>query len=417
MHLAFLSTNYYPRMVGGAEHSLQYHAETLVRLGARVSVLSLHEKDTVERFQHNGVECHTFPAPNLRQCLDLKQRASAGARAAWHIVDLYNPAAGRLLRRELLTIRPDLLQTENLPGWSCAIWAAARQVGVPHIQMLHDFQLSCLAATRFRDGRNCENACLPCRAFSTLTRRLSRKVRHVVANSHYTRDLYKRLGFFSGAHTFDVIYGAVPLPHASAIVRAVDSRIRVGFLGRLHPTKGIRVLLDAFIRTARPDLVLRIAGSGAEAYEAELRAEAGGHAVEFLGHTPANEFLREIDVLVVPSLWHEPMGRVVIEAAMHGVPVVAANRGGISELFVEGSTGWSFDPGEPAQLEARLRSLTRAELQQMKEACRNSAQLYGPDVVADKWIQLYKHVLSDNLPAHAGASAPAVGEQSLVPTR
>jgi glycosyltransferase involved in cell wall biosynthesis len=193
----------------------------------------------------------------------------------------------------------------------------------------------------------------------------------------------------------------------------------VGFLGRLHPTKGIRVLLDAIIRISRPDLVLRIAGTGTEPYETELRGAARGHPVEFLGHTPAADFLREIDVLVVPSLWHEPMGRVVIEAAMHGVPVVAAQRGGISELFAEGRTGWSFDPDEPVQLEARLRSLTRTELQQAQGACRHSAKMYTPDVVAAKWIQLYKHVLSHGLPvpAVAGAAPNALGVHSLSPTR
>lgn len=418
MHLAFLSTHYYPRMRGGAEHSLQYHAETLVRLGARVSVLSLHDGDKVERFTHHGVECHAFPAPNLRQCLAPTHRASAASRAAWHLIDIYNLAARRLLERELRAIKPDLLQTENLPGWSCAAWDAIRCVGIPHIQMLHDFQLTCPAATRFRNGDNCRNTCFTCRPLATVTRRLSQRVRHVVANSNYTRDLYKRLGFFGNARSFDVIYGAVPPPVSRAESRR-EGPVRVGYLGRLHPTKGIRVLLDAFIHVDHPDLVLRIAGTGVADYEAELRAAARGHAVEFLGHAPAAEFLDTIDVLVVPSLWHEPMGRVVIEAATHGVPVIAATRGGISELFTEGETGWSFDPAEPEQLERHLRALRRDRLAQMREACRRSAAKFAPEPIAQTWLQLYSRVLrhdsfSSDTQENRSASASA---HSLSPVK
>src|SRR5258706_11210481 len=104
MHLAFLSTFYYPRVRGGAEQSLQYHAESLVRRGTRVSVLSLHEGAEPLRFQHNGVECHALPVPNLAYCMNPGHRASAPARALWHALDVYNPVAGRLLYDELRSL-------------------------------------------------------------------------------------------------------------------------------------------------------------------------------------------------------------------------------------------------------------------------------------------------------------------------
>ncbi|WP_414663042.1 glycosyltransferase family 4 protein [Horticoccus sp. 23ND18S-11] len=408
-HLAFVSTFYYPRMRGGAEHSLQHHAESLVQRGIRVSVISLHDGKKPERQVHRGVECHALPAPHFASCLSQEHRAPAVTRALWHVVDVYNAAAGSLLESELRQIGPDLVQTENLPGWSCAAWDAIRRLGLPHVQMLHDFQLTCPAATRFKDGCNCESTCFSCAPFTAIPRQRSQRVEHVVANSRYTRDLYRRLGYFGGARTFDVIYGAVPPVEQTTPIASEPGRLRIGYLGRLHPTKGVRQLIEAFAQVGRPDAVLRIAGRGTDEFEAELRAAAGGHAVEFLGHTPANAFLDAIDVLVVPSLWHEPMGRVVIEAATHGVPVIVATRGGLTELFVEGKTGWAFEPTAPVELVDRLRQVDLATLHAMRSDCRQFAADFAPDPIADRWIALYSRLIA---PRTAMGTGRPVGDSA-----
>ncbi len=394
MHLAFVTTFYYPRMRGGAEHSLKYHAESLVQQGLRVSVISLHEGTEPDRFVHQGVECHALPAPNLAECLNPRQTARPLARALWHVLDIYNAAGGRLLERELRAIQPDLVQTENLPGWSCAAWGAAARWGRPHVQMLHDYQLACPRATRFHEGRNCTGTCASCLPFSLVHRRLSQRVRHVVANSEYTRNLFRGFGFFRQSRSFDVMYGAVPATRAIARP-AGPPQLRVGYLGRLHATKGIALLIDAFAAAGRPDAVLRIAGTGTDEYEHELRARAGRGAVTFLGQVPATEFLSSIDLLVVPSLWNEPMGRVVIEAAGQGVPVLAAARGGIPELFEEGVTGWAFDPDQPAALADKLRTLDVATVRAMRGDCLRLAEKYAPEPVARRWLELYTRLVSE----------------------
>ena len=48
----------------------------------------------------------------------------------------------------------------------------------------------------------------------------------------------------------------------------------------------------------------------------------------------SSKFFEMIDVLIVPSLWNEPFGRVVIESILHSKPVIASNVGGIPELLI-----------------------------------------------------------------------------------
>jgi glycosyltransferase involved in cell wall biosynthesis len=381
-------------MQGGAEHSIQSLAETLVKKGLRVSVISLLQGNKPERFTHNGVQCHALPAPHLGQCLNNRVRAPAVARALWHVLDIHNPAAGRLLERELREIKPDLAQTHNLPGWSCAAWSAIQRLGVPHIQVLHDFQLTCPKTSRFRAGNNCQDTCMSCRPFETLRRRFSRRVSHVVANSDYTRQVHRELGFFPAAKTFDVIYGSVPLPVAPLMQAKAGDKLRIGYIGRLHPTKGLDRLIDSFCAAGRTDAMLQIAGTGTDAYESELRQRASGYPVELIGQQPASNFLSSIDVLVVPSLWNEPMGRVVIEAAIHGVPVVASARGGIPELVKEGRTGWLFDPSSSGQLTEILRNLNVARLQAARSDCVAWGTEFTPNAICDRWLALFRKLLN-----------------------
>src|SRR3712207_547939 len=99
---------------------------------------------------------------------------------------------------------------------------------------------------------------------------------------------------------------------------------------------------------------LAIGAKGIPSYERYLHAKYRRPTIRFSGYVTPEAFLPEIDVLIVPSLWHEPFGRTVIEAFAHGVPVIGSKRGGITSLIEEGSTGFLFDPGYPEELTAKM---------------------------------------------------------------
>lgn len=112
------------------------------------------------------------------------------------------------------------------------------------------------------------------------------------------------------------------------------SRGTVGYVGRLVPEKGLRVLLDAQ-RSSRVPFRLRIVGDG------PMRAElAGSPAVDLVGTRSVAQMpdeYRKMDVVAVPSLttasWREQFGRTVLEAAACGVPVVASDSGELPLLL------------------------------------------------------------------------------------
>jgi glycosyltransferase involved in cell wall biosynthesis len=137
--------------------------------------------------------------------------------------------------------------------------------------------------------------------------------------------------------------------------RPPEGALRVGFVGRLIPHKGVDVLLRA--AALDPRIELEIVGSGPEADHlvALARELAISERVAFRGHVTEEDLpalYRSFDALAVPSVptpgWVEQFGRVVVEAQASGVPVVASRSGALPEV-VDGA-GTLADPGDPHDL-------------------------------------------------------------------
>ena len=111
------------------------------------------------------------------------------------------------------------------------------------------------------------------------------------------------------------------------------------FVGRLIKDKGIMTLLSAFrALSAHGNYSLTIIGPGPEKAVGEEYVRNVGlvDQVDFIGHMDAPQVaqqMRRHKVVVMPSIWQEPFGLVVLEGLACGCRVVAANRGGIPEAL------------------------------------------------------------------------------------
>lgn len=129
-----------------------------------------------------------------------------------------------------------------------------------------------------------------------------------------------------------------------------DSAITFGFMGALAAHKGVHLLIEAFKQLENQDCRLKIHGAPFnQQYAEQLKAMAAGDKRIELGgayslEEDINGILNDIDVLCVPSQWHEPYGLVIQEAFAAGVPVIGSRRGGIPEIVTDGVNGFIFDP-------------------------------------------------------------------------
>jgi glycosyltransferase involved in cell wall biosynthesis len=161
-----------------------------------------------------------------------------------------------------------------------------------------------------------------------------------------SKPIAQRLAEFLPDAAVEVVPPGVDLarfhPDGRATARArlgIDEGTRlIGTVGRLHPVKGQRFLIEALARLG-PECALVIAGEGSE--RAELEACARAHAVadrcHFLGHRDdVADILPGLDVFALPSL-REGLPRAVLEAQAAGVPVVATRVGALADAVAPAS--------------------------------------------------------------------------------
>lgn len=136
--------------------------------------------------------------------------------------------------------------------------------------------------------------------------------------------------------------------------RAVGSRIL--FVGRLHPVKQVDILLRAFhqLQKTNPNANLYILGDGEErrnltALTNDLGLSDNVHFLGFVNRKTVFEMMKQSDLLVLPSKM-EGNPRVLIEAMMLKVPIVATNVPGIRDMMEHMKTGYLIDHSDPIEL-------------------------------------------------------------------
>jgi glycosyltransferase involved in cell wall biosynthesis len=149
--------------------------------------------------------------------------------------------------------------------------------------------------------------------------------------------------------------------------RELEPRIRrssIGIVGQVGEWKGHEDLLDALaiVRKRGTSVTCRVFGTGDPSYLEHLRAQAARLEIDDLisweGYVRDRSTIYDaIDVCVVPSRFEEPFGLVAVEAAMHGIPVVASRCGGLEEIVEDERTGFLVTPRNAAELADRIELL------------------------------------------------------------
>jgi glycosyltransferase involved in cell wall biosynthesis len=183
---------------------------------------------------------------------------------------------------------------------------------------------------------------------------------------------------------------------ADATARPMPERYAV-FAGKLAKNKGAHALVGVAER-ARLDMPLVVIGDGPERKAVELAAAKAKRDVRILGWRDRHEvfqWLRHAELLMFPSVWPEPLSRVLIEASALSVPVAAINTGGTADIIVDEHTGLLSESVEALADDVRrlaLDAALRARLGQA--AAQRAAAHFDIPVVIDRMEALYQQLVT-----------------------
>lgn len=192
------------------------------------------------------------------------------------------------------------------------------------------------------------------------------------------------------------------MTRSSALWDGIDSRWLWLSVGRLEEQKGHDVTIRAMaeLKGRGVDSHLIIAGSGGlESELVRLRDELGlQEDVTFLGYrTDISRLMTVSDGFILASRW-EGLPNVVMEACAVGLPVLAADVGGVTEIIEDGVSGVVVRPDDSQTLSlamGRLMSLERSRLDQMTALARKSVeQKFEANAVMAQWDALFSSLKS-----------------------
>jgi glycosyltransferase involved in cell wall biosynthesis len=311
----------------------------------------------------------------------------------------------------------DVMHVQNFfPLFSPSVYYAARRHGVPVVQSLRNFRLVCPQGMLFRNGE----ACFTCvgkvtpwpsiqygcyrgsRAGAIAVTSMSaahkaggtwrRLVDRYVTPSWYAAGVFIESGWDPAAIT------AIPnYVHPDPGPGDGDGGFAL-YVGRLAPSKGVPAMLRAWTEHGL-DIPLKIVGDG------ELRGLVADEAsrsewIDYLGPLSVDrvlELMGRASFIVVPTAGIETFGRVVAEAQARGTPSLVSDLGALTEIVVDGETGWRVPPGDVAALADRARQMWADDAhgaRSMRAAARASfEQHFSSGIALRRWEELYADVI------------------------
>ncbi|MGU3666364.1 glycosyltransferase family 4 protein [Methylobacterium sp. A49B] len=405
MRILHLSSLYAPEQVGGAELMVETLARSQVGLGHAVAVACASRQVQAPAIQ-DGVTVYRTGHGTPFHILDWPQRGRLD-RLRYKLATQWNRPTLARMAAAVRDFAPDVVNTHSISELTPAIWPMLRRLGVPVVHTLHDFTSLCTNGAMARHGQACAGQHLKCRVYSEPHRRCQRAVTAVAAVGSDILERHVAAGFFETvpAALRQVIWNPIPLADPpTREPRPPGAPVRFGYLGRIEPSKGFDVLLDACRRLPHRGWHLAVAGRAVDGLD-RYHGLTEGMPVTFLGYAERDAFLDGIDCLVVPPVWPEAFGRTVAEAYGRGVPVIGTAIGGIGEQIGYGP--WLVPPGDPAALATAMARVIDEPGRLADGLARAATVRAGTDpaAVASAYLDLYaaarSALLSESSPARA----------------
>lgn len=385
MRLCFVIHQFFPYAQSGTEQYCLAVAREARRRGDEVTILSLH---WAHEREHPPICLEDEPYDGFRV---LRLSHYQGINPNDVLRDYDNRHLEGWFRQVLDDVRPDAVHFFHLRQLGANLIPIAKANDARVVVNLMDFWYLCPRFTlRKSDGSLCEgppdggNGCIPCNhpglkgvvpdeAPAQLKRSQPARLRalldrkgyllqqlaladSIIAPSKFLADMFEKNGFHHDKMEV-VPYGLEPDRIEAQAVERPREPFRLAFCGVLSPWKAPGLAINA-VRMIDADLELRIWGNTEEEmfanYIQGIRRSAEGDArIQFAGPysgEQASNVFAEMDALVVPSTWYENTPFVVLEAFAAGVPCIASDLGGLSEVVRDGENGLLFAAGNARSL-------------------------------------------------------------------
>lgn len=358
-----LAINNYFYMRGGAEAVFFEHMQLFSNAEWQSVPFSMHHpKNISSQWDEYFVEVIEYGMPQS-QLTKLKQAAKV----------IYSNEAKQKIRALIEKTRPDIAHAHNVYHHiSPSIFPELKRNHIPVVMTAHDLKLLCPAYTMLSHGKLCES-CKNGRIYNVAAKKCIKNSRLLSGLIWAETAFHQKFGLYrnyldkiitpSLFYYNKFIEWGWPEEQLEYIANSIDPAFYVPaerhddyylYAGRLSHEKGLIELIKAIANTGDR---LVIAGTGPLESELKLLANQLDAKVNFTGFLQPENLRQKIaaaKALVLPSKWYENAPISVLEAYASGIPVLASNIGGLTELVRDEETGLLFEADNQQSIEEAL---------------------------------------------------------------
>lgn len=319
----------------------------------------------------------------------------------------------RKVIRRIESNRPDIIHVHNFfPLFTPSVFYAAKKMKVPIVHTLHNYRTVCPTAILMHEGK-IEERSIKHSSWWALGKKAYRnswigslallimvdvhkkigtwqkKVDRFIALTDFSKAKFIEAGWPENKISVKANFINDPYPACAEVNRSGGYAI---YLGRLSPEKGIEVLLEAWQHI---NFTLKIIGGddsdqvpnslNLEVKPSSIGAKSGT-TPRFLGIKEKQEvfdLVKNADFVIMPSLWYETFGMVIIEAFACGTPVICSRLGSLVNLVEEGVTGIHFKAGNAQDLSKKVKWMI-SNPKEMRKMGENARQAYLENYTPEK---------------------------------
>ena len=363
MKIVLVNNLYYPYNRGGAETVVKKMISDLQAQNHEVVLLTLcpKKKNLTKNLEieiENALKIYRLPSNYSRLA-----EFSLGRKLIWHVGNLFSCKKTNLLKKILINEKPEVVITHNLMGIAFSLPLVIRKLNIRHEHYLHDIQLLHPSGLMML-GQEKEIDNLGAKIYQFFTRHFFNSPAKIISPSNWLLKEHKQRGFFKNSleeiKRFKVseekneqeLLDKELLTNDLKNNQQNSAKKNFLFVGQIEAHKGIIFLIESFKKAQqkKPDIFLTIAGDGS--LLAKAKEIAGQNKqIKFCGcldSSAIESLMKASDCLIVPSLCYENSPTTIYEAQAIGLPVIAANIGGIPEIV--GPKDKLFVPGDEANL-------------------------------------------------------------------
>lgn len=396
MRIALAVHHFPPRYTSGAELQAYRTAAWLRDHGHKVHVVCVEDIDSGDGNSLTFEDDTHDDLPVRRLFFNL---AAAPDPFRW---TYDNPWVGGHLREYLAELAPDIVYLISGYLMSGSALCAATDLQIPTVVMLIDFWFLCPRITLLRsNGQLCAPpfdaiTCTRClgeekrryripgeiasrlmrtywqkrlghvaqiQARMVFLQRTLNRVNVIISNSQFLRDMFTQVGVEAKRIVFLRQGQDFPDLTPEILEKTPTAHLRIGYMGQIAPHKGVHTLFEAVRQL--PDAALEVKAYGdatrfpnyTRSLHRMVRRDSRLSLEGVYERTEVSRVLKELDVVVTPSVWYENSPNVILEAFAHRTPVIVSDLGGMAELVRDGVDGLRFKPGDASDLAARLQRL------------------------------------------------------------